>query len=181
VTLTDLPATSRRISAADPRYGEILDFLIDEAALLDDDRHEEWLQLMHPDVAYRMPIRKTLYRKDGAGFDDRGNHFDDNCLSLGLLVKYSVGIQSAFDRDPAPRIRRMVTNVVVHESATEGDYDVTSYVQLVRSRFDDAGCDMLTAKREDVLRRTPDGLRLASRRILVDQVAFAAGFFVVFM
>jgi len=41
------------------------DFLIDEAALLDDDRHLEWLDCLTEDIVYKMPVRKTVYRRDG--------------------------------------------------------------------------------------------------------------------
>jgi 3-phenylpropionate/cinnamic acid dioxygenase small subunit len=180
-SVTDTNAGEKRISAADPVYGEILDFLIDEAALLDDDRHTEWLALMTEDVTYRMPVRKTVYRKDGRGFDERSGHFDDDRISLELRVKRSVDIPSAYDRDPLPRIRRLVTNVVVHTAVVAGEYRATSYILLLRNRFDAHQYDMLSAKREDVIRRTPDGLRLASRLILVDQAALGAAYWNVFM
>jgi 3-phenylpropionate/cinnamic acid dioxygenase small subunit len=170
-----------RISASQPFYGEILDFLIDEAALLDDDLHLEWLDLIADDVSYRMPVRKTLYRRDGRGFDERNNHFDEDRLSLGLRVRRSVEISSAYDRDPAPRIRRLVTNVVVHETDVQDEYAVTSYILLLRNRFDAGHYDTLSAKREDVIRRTRDGLKLSKRLILVDQSAFGAPYLNVFM
>src|SRR6266545_5950809 len=118
--------TGARVRASQPLYGEILDFLIDEAALLDDDKHLEWLELLADDVTYKMPVRKTLYRRDGRGFDERNAHFDDDRLSLGLRVRRSVEIVSAYDRDPAPRIRRLVTNVVVHETDEPDEWAVTS-------------------------------------------------------
>src|SRR5271170_8346639 len=108
----------KRVKASDPVYGEILDFLNDEAYLLDDDQHKEWLALLTEDVSYVMPVRKTLYRRDGKGFDGSSFHFSDNLQSMTLRVRRSVEIASAYDRDPAPRIRRMISNIVVHESGT---------------------------------------------------------------
>jgi 3-phenylpropionate/cinnamic acid dioxygenase small subunit len=173
--------TGARIAATEPIYGQILDFLIDEAALLDDDLHNEWLELLTDDITYKMPVRKTLYRKDGRGFDDRNSHFDDDRMSLGLRVRRSVEIPSAYDRDPAPRIRRLVTNLVVRQGEADNEYAVTSYILLLRNRFDAPNYDILSAKREDVVRRTPDGLKLAKRLILVDQSALGAPYLNVFM
>ncbi len=174
-------AGGRRVSASDPVYGEIADFLMDEAALLDDDLHAEWLERLTDDIKYKMPVRKTLYRRDGRGFDERNSHFDDDRLSLGLRVRRSVEVPSAYDRDPAPRIRRMISNVRVWETETDGEWAVTSYLALFRNRFDAPTYDVLTAKREDVVRRTDDGLKLAQRTILVDQSALGAPYLNVFM
>jgi len=171
-----------RVKASDPVYGDILDFLIDEVALLDDDRHVEWLDCLTDDIVYKMPVRKTVYRRDGDGFDGRNAHWHDNRQSLGLRVRRSVELPSAYDRDPAPRIRRMVTNLAVRETDTPGEYKATTNLVLLRNRFDAAAYDMLSAKREDIIRRDDGGTcKLASRLILVDQTALGAVFINVFM
>lgn len=173
---SDLP----RIKGSDSIYGEINDFLIDEAALLDDDLHQEWLELLADDIAYKMPVRKTLYRRDGRGFDKASFHFNDNKMSLSIRVKRSVVIPSAFDRDPAPRIRRLVTNLVVRQSG-ENEYEATSSILLLRNRFNDPTYDILSGRREDLIRRTDAGLRLARRTVLLDQAALGASYLNVFM
>jgi 3-phenylpropionate/cinnamic acid dioxygenase small subunit len=181
---TDTSTTTHsgpRISGHEELYGQIHDFLMDEAALLDDDLHNEWLGLLTDDVTYKMPVRKTLYRRDGRGFDERNSHFDDDRMSLGLRVRRSVEIESAYDRDPAPRIRRLVTNVVAHHTDNPDEFAVTSYITLLRNRFDNPTYDILTGKREDIIRRTDDGLRLAKRVVLLDQSALGAPYLNVFM
>jgi len=180
-TETTAEAKGARVSATQTLYGEIVDFLVDEAALLDDDLHFEWLELVTDDITYKMPVRKTLYRRDGKGFDEHSSHFDDDRLSLGLRVRRSVEIPSAYDRDPAPRIRRLVTNIVVHETEVDGEFAVTSYITLLRNRFDAANYDILSGKREDVVRRTPEGLKLCRRVVLLDQSALGAPYLNVFM
>jgi 3-phenylpropionate/cinnamic acid dioxygenase small subunit len=174
--------TGTRVKASELVYGDILDFLIDEAALLDDDRHLEWLECLTDDIAYKMPVRKTVYRRDGNGFDERNVHWDDDRFSLGLRVRRSVDVEAAYDRDPAPRIRRMVTNLVVHETDTPGEYAATTYLLVLRNRFDAPTYDMVTAKREDLIRRDDDGTcKLARRLVLLDQTALGAVFINVFM
>jgi 3-phenylpropionate/cinnamic acid dioxygenase small subunit len=93
---------------------------------------------------------------------------DDNHMTLQMRVKRNVEIQYAFDRDPPPRTRRVVTNVSVFRTENPDEYDVVSYLLFLRNQYDLVGSDMLTATREDVLRRTDDGLRLARRRIIID-------------
>jgi 3-phenylpropionate/cinnamic acid dioxygenase small subunit len=182
-TTTDTAAKiGTRVKGSDPIYGDILDFLIDEAALLDDDRHFEWLDCLTDDITYVMPVRKTLYRSGGAGFDERSAHWDDNRFTLELRVRRSVQVEAAYDRDPAPRIRRMVSNLVVHESDTPGEYAARSSLLVLRSRFDAPDYDMLTGKREDIIRRDADGTcKLARRRVLVDQTALGGVFINVYM
>jgi 3-phenylpropionate/cinnamic acid dioxygenase small subunit len=172
----------KRLKSTDPIHGDILDFLIDEAALLDDDRHQEWLEGLTEDIIYKMPVRKTVYRRDGDGFDERNNHWYENRQALNMRVQRSVELASAFDRDPAPHVRRVVTNVVVRETETAGEYAATSNVLVLRNRFDARTYDILTAKREDLVRRAADGTcKLARRLILVDQTALGAVYINVFM
>jgi 3-phenylpropionate/cinnamic acid dioxygenase small subunit len=172
---TDAAGPGTRVPARDPRFGDVYDFLVDEAALLDDDRFDEWLELVTDDVRYEMPARETRYRRDGAGFDPRGMYFADDRLALGLRVQRNGTIASAWDRDPAPRIRRLVTNVIAHEAGPD-EYAVRSSVLLLRNRFDDPHFDQLAARREDVLRLAPEGLRLARRTIYTDQASMGAPF-----
>ena len=174
--------TGARMRASDPIYGDILDFLIGEAALLDDDRHDEWLNCLTDDVTYKMPVRKTLYKRDGPGFDGRTGHWDDNRMSLGMRARRSVELPSAYDRDPPPRIRRMVTNLIVHETDEASEYKATTNMLLLRSRFDAPTCEMLSGKREDVIRRDDNGtLKLARRLVLLDQSVLGGIFINVFM
>ena len=172
-----------RVKASDQIYGDILDFLINEAALLDDDRHAEWLECLAEDVVYRMPVRKTLYRRGGDGFDERTNHWHDNRQSLGQRVQRSMDLPSAYDRDPSPRIRRLVTNLIVSNTDTPGEYKATTYLLLLRNRFDAPSYEMLSAKREDIIRHNYSNgtCKLARRLVLVDQATLGGVFINVFM
>lgn len=160
--------TGARIHATNPAFLEILEFLTDEAALLDHDRDLEWIETLTDDVAYRMPIRETRYRFDGDGFNDEAYYYDDDRLSLGLRARRNTEFQYAYDRDPAPRVRRLVTNLTVYESDKPDEYRANSYILLVKNRFDIPTYDFLTAERQDVIRRTSVGLKLAKRDIYVD-------------
>lgn len=164
------------IAPYEKEYGEILGFLIAEAALLDDDHYLAWLEQLTDDVSYIMPIRETYHRRDGRGFADDGRHFDDNKMTLTLRAKRNESFVNAFDRDPAPRISRLVTNLIVHRGEAPGEYLATSSVLLLRSQYSNRDQDMLAAKREDVIRRTDGGLKLAKRVIYSNQAALSANY-----
>jgi 3-phenylpropionate/cinnamic acid dioxygenase small subunit len=181
MTATDMTTgTGARISVPGV-YGEILDFLVDEALLLDSGRELEWLECLTKDVQYSMPIRETRYRVDGDGFMDNGAHYDDDWDLLRVRVKRNVEIENAYDRNPEARVRRLVTNLILHQGESPDDYRATSSILVLRSRFDQLGFDMMSAVREDVIRRTPDGLKLARRMILVDQSRLGSPWMNVFM
>ena len=160
--------SNARIRATDPVFLEILELLAEEAALLDHDKHLEWLEMLTDDVSYRMPIRQTRYRFDGPGFDDNAFYYNDDRLSLGLRARRNTEFEYAYDRDPAPRLRRLVTNLLVFEGDKPDEYKANSYILLLKNRFDHPSYDMLSAERNDVIRRTPEGLKIAEREIFVD-------------
>jgi 3-phenylpropionate/cinnamic acid dioxygenase small subunit len=124
---------------------------------------------MTSDISYTMPVRRTVHRNDGPGFDSGMSHFEEDLESLRLRVRRLIHTSSAFSEEPPSRVRRSVTNVRVHETSREGEYAVTSNLLLLRNRWDLPTYDVVSALREDVLRRGPSGFRLARRRILVDQ------------
>src|SRR5271169_6488388 len=134
MTTTDiLTGTGARISVPGV-YGEVLDFLVDEAHLLDTRRELEWLERVAEDVHYYMPIRQTRYRADGDEFMDKGSHYDDDWDALRLRVKRNVEIQNAYDRDPETRVRRLVTNLILHQGESPDEYRATSSILVLRSR-----------------------------------------------
>src|SRR4249919_1058691 len=59
MTMTTSPETTR---VADAVYLDVLHFLNVEAELLDDNRFDEWLELLTEDVTYRMPVTVTRER-----------------------------------------------------------------------------------------------------------------------
>lgn len=149
-------------------YAELHALLIDEARLLDHNRADEWLQLLADDLIYRMPVRRTVYRRQGLGFDPLMAHFDDDYLSMALRVQ-RLHSDSAWAEDPPSRVRRFVSNVIVHETDIAGEYAVSSYLLMLRSRYDESNYDIISAQRDDVFRRTAEGWRIARRIIYTDQ------------
>lgn len=172
----------RRVATGSARYNEILEFLYDEAALLDQQRFDEWAELLATDLSYTAPLRvtrtgsekmRTIVRSTG--------HFDDDHASMmGRLGRLKT--KSAWAEDPPSRTRRIVSNVRVWESAKADEYEVESYLLLCRSRYEKPEINVLSCARHDLLRRTDDTrYRVARREIIVDQSVLGMANLAVFL
>lgn len=150
-----------------PRYGEILQFLYLEAEMLDECRFREWLALFTEDVRYTMPVRTTQFRSRGAGFEEVA-FIEDNFNSLTTRVERLL-TDTAWAETPPSRTRHFITNLLVEPGERGGEYAVRANFMVTRSRGDQ-GYQLFTGVREDTLRYlAPAQLRIAHRRILVDQ------------
>lgn len=142
-------------------------WLVDEAYLLDAQRYEDWLALITDDIRYLMPVRVTTAL--GAGFDCAPGmaHFDEDKYSLGRRVA-RFQTEHAWTEDPPSRLRHHVTNVRTFATEDPDHLIAESGVLLYRSRGDVREAAVLSAGREDLLRRSAGTWRLARRTILVD-------------
>lgn len=161
--------TRERVSARDAIYAELHEFLNDEAVLLDHDKPTEWLGMLAEDLVYRAPVRVTRNRADGPGFSPTMAHFDDTYQSLVRRVQRATQSPNAWAVDPPSRMLRHVSNVRVYRTTTDDEYQVLSYVLAVRSHSDVADVRIVSAERDDLIRRTADGWRLARRDIYLVQ------------
>lgn len=147
-------------------------FLYHEAELLDDNRLEEWLQLLADDVDYRAPVVTTRRRGDAAPAEHQMFWFEDNLASLRLRVR-RLGTDVAWAEDPPSRTRRLVGNVRVQSvdgsSTPARELEVKSNLLVFRNRGADAGYELAAAERHDRLRTDGDGWRLVRRVVHFDQ------------
>lgn len=170
-----------RIPVGEPAYNRAVDFLIEEARLLDDGHLNDWADLLAEDIHYRMPTRESVFRAQGPGFDPGMNWLFDDILSLRFKVKRMMDTDTAWAEDPPSRVRRLVTNVTVFQTPNPDEFEARSYLLLQRNRGEAATFDTFSARRDDILRRTPDGLRLARRLILLDQATIGMANIAVFL
>ena len=160
---------ARPLSYGDPAHLAAHQFLVEEAALLDAADFAGWLGLLCEDIRYLMPVRVTTAR--GAGFDSLADmgHFDEDMYALRKRVQ-RLATDHAWTEDPPSRTRHFVTNVRTFRGETvTGELRVESALLLFRSRGDTREPSLISAGRTDLLRVTPDGLRLARREITVDE------------
>ncbi|TDV56445.1 3-phenylpropionate/cinnamic acid dioxygenase subunit beta [Actinophytocola oryzae] len=143
-------------------------FLVDEAYLLDAQDYATWLDLLTDDIHYFMPVRVTTAL--GAGFDCAPGmaHFDEDKYSLSRRVA-RFATEHAWTEDPPSRLRHHLGNIRTFATPTDHELVVESAVLLFRSRGDVREPAVVSAGREDLLRSTSDGWRLARRTIMVDE------------
>jgi 3-phenylpropionate/cinnamic acid dioxygenase small subunit len=153
----------------------IEDFLIHEAALLDEGRFHEWYELLTDDLEYWMPVRTTRAR----GEEDRefarigeGAFFDETKeLIHERIRKLDTGY--SWSEDPPSRTRHFVSNVRILETLPDGDVKVGLNFIVYRGRLASEE-DFWVGRREDTLRPAGDGWRIAKRHIFIDKVSLTS-------
>mgnify|MGYP001191868738 CR=1 FL=1 len=144
-------------------------FLYDEAALIDERRFWEWVELFTDDVRYWMPLRETI-----EGNPD-GLHGDDE-LAISIIdddkdfLKTRIGrLDSGFAHAETPpsRTRHLITNVRLM-SLSGDDLTVHSNFHVYQSRVERIDYQFF-GRREDRLRRTDGQFKIAFRKIVLDQ------------
>lgn len=151
---------------------EIEQFYYWEAKLLNDRRFVEWFALLADDIHYFMPIRTThIMREANLEYSGPGDyaHFDDNAQMMrGRLRKITSDV--SWSENPASRTRHLISNVMIVESETPGEYLVSNVFLVYRNRLE-RQLDIFAGERQDVLRRvdTGAGFEIAKRTILIDQ------------
>jgi p-cumate 2,3-dioxygenase beta subunit len=139
---------------------EAEEFLIDEAALLDEWRMEEWLALFTDDCHYVVP---TTDKPDGDPKHDL-MLIDDDHERLYWRVN-RLKSRHAHREFPYSRTRRVVSNVRVLEHDEHG---ITVTSTLVVHRYRHGEQDQFVGSCTHELVRSPDGLRIKHRRAELD-------------
>jgi 3-phenylpropionate/cinnamic acid dioxygenase small subunit len=152
-------------------HGRITGFLYHEAELLDTYKFSDWLELLTPEIEYRMPVRTTQFLTDGEGFQEF-EFFNDNMASLTTRVK-RLETEFAWAEVPPSRTRHFVSNVIVEEAGDGDGYDVRASFLVTRTR-QDLDYQMFTGVRHDRLVPAGDAFAIAKRTIYVDQTVITA-------
>jgi 3-phenylpropionate/cinnamic acid dioxygenase small subunit len=171
-----------RVPVGAELYNRIVEFLYEEASMLDQLRLQEWAARLAPDLIYVAPLRETRpMEQQAASFVRSVQHFHDDWRSVMGRIARLTATKSAWAEDPPSRTRRLVTNVMVTKTASVNEYAVTSYLLVTRSRFNFPEYDLISAERRDLLRRDGDSFKLARREILVDQTVLGTPNFAIFL
>lgn len=169
---TPLPPSVRanRVAIGSAQYNEVLEFLYDEAEMLDTLRLHEWRETLAPDLEYNVPLRLTRPTRERSQTIIRTvQHMHDNHGSMSLRVMRIMDTKSAWGEDPPSRTRRMVSNVRVYTTDKENELKVQSYLMVSRNRFDYDDFDFIPCERHDILRKVDGVYKLARREIIIDQ------------
>jgi 3-phenylpropionate/cinnamic acid dioxygenase small subunit len=173
---------SERLPVGSALYNRIVEFLYEEAALLDQIRLQEWGARLAPDLIYTAPLRETRpMDQQNSSFVRTVQHFHDDWRSVMGRIMRLTGTKSAWAEDPPSRTRRLVTNVMAAKTAKADEFSVTSYLLVTRSRFNSPEYDLISAERRDILRQDGDSFKLARREIIVDQAVIGTPNFAIFL
>ena len=139
---------------------EIEHFLIDEAALLDEWRLEEWLALIAPDARYLVP---SLDAPDADHHDTLFLIADDRRTLASRVRQLLSG--TTWAENPRSRTRRLITNVRL--LAVEGG-EARITANFAVWRFQHEQSDVYVGQYRHVLVRDPSGLLFRERRAVLD-------------
>ena len=176
--MTGLSLTQERLSYLD-LMREIEDFFFAEADLLDEREYDKWLDLLTEDIVYWMPMRKNVSYKDRdtdiTAENDIAWFHDDKDTLRKRVKQIQTGIHWA--DEPVSRVSHLITNVRLAapiSSLEEGEKTVTKCRFIVyRNRVEDE-TDFFVGRREDTLVRAGGELKIARRKIILDQSVLLA-------
>jgi p-cumate 2,3-dioxygenase beta subunit len=146
-----------------PSRQEVEDLLYKEAALLDEWRLEEWLELLSDDAVYEIPPT------DVPEGDARNTLFiiADDAVRIRSRVKQLLG-KSAWAENPPSRTRRMISNVRV--LGADGDRILaTANFAVHRMRYESV--DTYIGRYDYKLVRVGNELKIKERRAVLDNEA----------
>src|ERR1700758_1403613 len=159
-TATEAREEGRMSSVELPGRQEVEDLLYKEAALLDEWRLEEWLELLTEDAVYEIPPT------DVPEGDSRNTLFiiADDAVRIRSRVKQLLG-KSAWAENPHSRTRRMIANVRV--LGLDGE-NILATANFVVYRMHHEAVDVYVGRYDYKLVRIDTQLRIRERRAILD-------------
>ena len=158
---------------------EVEDFFYREADLLDEREYDEWLGLLTEDIVYWMPMRKNVsFRnkdKDITAEDDLAWFHDDKDTLIKRVRQIQTGVHWA--DEPISRISHLITNIRLADpisSLDDGEKMTTKCRFIVYRNRLETETDILVGRREDTLTRVDGKLKIARRKIILDQSVLLA-------
>ena len=155
---------------------DIEDFYYYEADLLDNRRFRDWLELLADDITYFMPIRRNVKfgqheARENTKLGEGISWFDEDKWTLTKRVEQILtGVHYA--EEPLSRICHMVSNVQIRgvrpDLEQPGEVDVTSRFLIYQNRVEYETYTFV-GRRNDMLRMTDAGWKVAKREILLEQ------------
>jgi biphenyl 2,3-dioxygenase beta subunit len=155
---------------------EIQRFLFAEARLLDDRRFDEWLALFTEDCRYWVPHRKVRLINNRPGDRDVENELagdgetyilDESHAELRLRISRIHTARLLWCENPPSRVRHLIGNVEAWHGDAANEFHVLSNFSLFQARFDEKGVTTF-GERQDVVRRSGTGFRIARRKVVLD-------------
>ena len=157
----------------------IEDFYALEADLLDERRFDEWLDLLHPDIRYRIPMSQNVHSRDAAAeflTDDLAVCWmDEGKRTLTQRVEqFKTGLHWA--EEPMSRTCHLYSNTRVLDSNEDNGarrVKVKTRFLVYRNRLQ-SEVDLLVGKRVDDLLADGPSWKILTRTVYLDQTVLLA-------
>jgi 3-phenylpropionate/cinnamic acid dioxygenase small subunit len=174
-----LPAGNSSLERSAAYYrlkADIEDFYFQEADLLDERKFRDWLDILAEDITYFMPIRRNVKfgqhaSRENTKLGEGISWFDEDKWTLTKRVEQILtGVHYA--EEPLSRITHMVSNVQIKSARPDverpSEIDVTSRFLIYQNRVEYETYTFV-GRRNDTLRLTDHGWKVAKREILLEQ------------
>jgi ethylbenzene dioxygenase beta subunit len=140
-----------------------------EARLLDEERYDEWYELLADDLFYWMPLRENRFRRDvRAPFDPDAMALFDECKADIAIRIGRFKSNLVWTEDPPTRHVYVVSSVEAFETPVRDEYEVHSTFVQYRNRSEHDAVT-LCGRRRDLLRAVGEGFQIVHRMILLPQ------------
>jgi len=166
---------------------EVEQFLYREARLLDERRFHQWLELFTDDVRYWMGARVNRYPRSSKAIailspnryveddltrEDELSILDETKETLAARVaRLDTGM--AWAEDPPSRTRHLLANIEVAPGEAPAELKAYSNFIVYRSRAESEQ-DFYVGARQDRIRRIDGKLKIAGRKLTLDQNVLTA-------
>jgi 3-phenylpropionate/cinnamic acid dioxygenase small subunit len=147
-------------------------FLHREAALLDRRDYVAWLDLLTPDIVYRVTLQTSRYADAGAA---SYAIVDERIEALRLRVEQIATPRLTHAENPPTLARRFVSNLEATDAAPPDAFVAETNILVYRNRITSPDGILYVGARRDVLRRVGGGLRIARRDVALDQTSLRDG------
>jgi p-cumate 2,3-dioxygenase beta subunit len=157
--MTDVEHAEATVTRAD-----VEDFLYYEAALLDEWRLEEWLDLFTADAVYEIPATDLPSHVESDTSRTFALVYDRRTLLEQRVIRLKK--PTAHAEFPHSRTRRLLSNVRILGAA---DDEVMATANFIVFRGRNGRDVFYVGRYEYVLRRSSDGLKIRHRKAVLDQ------------
>lgn len=155
---------------------EIEDFFYQEADYIDERKFKDWLDMLHEDIKYFMPMRRNVKFGQHAERENTREGMDISWFDEGkwTLTKRVEQILTGvhYAEEPLSRTSHLLTNVrVLERGLNEIGQEIVKtscrfYVYLNRVEYE---VEEMVGKRYDSLIKTEAGWKVLHREIILDQ------------
>ena len=156
----------------DADFVAIQRFLHREAALLDRRDYTAWLELLAPDIVYRVTLQTTRRAESEAR---PYAIVDERIGALRLRVEQIATPRLTHAENPPTLARRFVTNLEAVHAAPPDAFVAETNLLVYRNRITSPDGILYAGARRDVLRWVDGRLRISRRDLALDQTTIRDG------